>query len=171
MHAEQPRGLPQTGAIVVAIVAVFLAFATFLADEATTAAITEETQAADINGRIEANQTRTTVARGNVTLLEVIGEASARETQAAREAETIDDRIVAEYRPIDRELDREIARDEDQRDTADVEDHLEELAEVALQIAIVLAGVAIIARRRWLLHGGVGVAGAGVVLLIAGVAT
>ena len=45
---------------------------------------------------------------------------------------------------------------------------LYELAEVLLQIAIVLASVAIIARRRFLLLGGRGIAAAGVVILVVG---
>jgi hypothetical protein len=45
---------------------------------------------------------------------------------------------------------------------------LYELAEVLLQIAIVLASVSIIAKRRFMLHGGHAVAAIGVVILIVG---
>jgi Domain of unknown function (DUF4337) len=43
-----------------------------------------------------------------------------------------------------------------------------ELAEVGFQIGIVLAGVAILTRRRWLLTGGGLMGAAGLVVLIVG---
>jgi hypothetical protein len=164
-----PNGLAQQAAVVVAVIAAFLAVATFLSNEAVKKVITEETQAADTTASLEANATRTTVAQGNVTLLKVIGEGSAKQSRAAAEAEKLDEHVTEHYAPIDRELNREIAANLHQRDHADTQHLFYELAEVALQIGIVLAGISILARRRWLLGGGVGVAVAGVVLLMIGV--
>jgi hypothetical protein len=44
------------------------------------------------------------------------------------------------------------------------------VSEVAVQVAIVLAGISILARRKWLLASGVVLGAAGVGFLIAGLA-
>ena len=56
----------------------------------------------------------------------------------------------------------------EQRDHANNQHVLYELSETALQIGIVLAGISILARRRWLLAGGGLVGLAGIVLLFVG---
>ena len=62
-----------------------------------------------------------------------------------------------------------IAADAKERNRADQRHLLYELAEVGIQVGIVLAGISILVRRRWLLIGGSALGAAGVVVLIAGV--
>lgn len=70
-------------------------------------------------------------------------------------------RIAQELKPADAHLNAEIHADEDETDHANTQ-HLDyELAEVGLQVGIVLASVSIIARRRWLLACGGAAATAG----------
>lgn len=73
----------------------------------------------------------------------------------------------------DQRLSAKVIADDRDRNRADQRHLLYELAEVGLQVAIVLAGSSILVRRRWLLAtgGALSVAGvAGVALMIAGLA-
>jgi hypothetical protein len=86
-------------------------------------------------------------------------------------AKAVEHEITKQSKGIDEERKRlqESVR-EHRSEVSDANDkHLRyELAEVLLQIAIVLASVAIIARRRLLLYGGHAVAIVGVVILVLG---
>jgi hypothetical protein len=93
---------------------------------------------------------------------------SERERHAAAEARRHEARIAEELRPVDARLGHEIQHYEHDTDNANTQHTDYELAEVGLQVGIVLATVSIIARRRWLLAAGGAAATAGVVLLLAG---
>ncbi|HEX4464148.1 MAG TPA: DUF4337 family protein [Solirubrobacterales bacterium] len=125
-HGEPHYG--RNAALAVAVMAAFLALATFLSNEAVKEVVTGETHRADTSARLESNRVKIDIASGNA----------------------------------------EIQADEDEADHANTQ-HLDyELAEVGLQVGIVLASVSIIARRRWLLACGGAVATAGVLLLAVG---
>jgi Domain of unknown function (DUF4337) len=162
-------GLARPAALVVAVIAAFLAVATFMANEAVKEAITGETKAADTTARLEANETKLTIADGNATLLRVIGAGTATQKADVIKAQARQAQIKRELAPVDRRLAREIEDDHADRDHADDQHLVFELSAVALQIGIVLAGISILAGRRWLLGAGGLVAVAGVGLLILGV--
>jgi hypothetical protein len=158
----------RNAAMVVAVMAAFLAIATFLSNEAVKEVITGETHRAGAAARLESNRVKIDIAEGNSTMLRVLGVGSAQAQQAALEAERHEQRIVGELRPADVHLNEEIAAHEHEVDHAN-EQHIDyELAEVGLQVGIVLASVSIIARRRWLLGAGGAAATAGVLLLLVG---
>jgi hypothetical protein len=169
---EDDSRLPRQAALLVAVIALFLALATFLANEAVKEVITGETHAADLSAKLEANDTKTTIADANVVLLNAVGRGGADGSQreAVAKALALENEIKHDLGPTIRTLGAEIDRADEERDHAENEHLLYELAAVALQIGIVLAGVAILARRRWLLSGS-GLAGVvGVALLAVGVA-
>jgi hypothetical protein len=155
-------------AMAVAVMAAFLAIATFLANEAVKHVITGETHRANSSARLESNRVKIEVADGNLVLLRVLGEGSELERHAAVEARRHEARIAGELRPVDARLGHEIQRYEHDTDHANTQHTAFELAEVGLEIGIVLATVSIIARRRWLLAAGGAAATAGVVLMLAG---
>ena|SRR5436305_9202563 len=155
-------------AVVVAVLAAFLAIATFLSNEAVKAVITGETKAADTSSRLETNNVKGLLASSNSTLLRVVGSGNPKEAVAAAKAEGLETRIRTQLAPIEAALRAQIATDVEQRDRADSQHVLYELSETALQIGIVLAGISILARRHWLLAGGGFVGLAGIVLLLAG---
>ncbi len=164
-----PAGrLARDAAFLVALLAGFLAIATFLANEAIKEVIKGETRAADTDARLEANDVKTTVAGANSVLLRVVGAGSAKEGVAAAKAEQLENRIQSEFGPIDRRLTATVAADQHERDHADTQHLIYELAEVGFQIGIVLSGVAILTRRRWLLAGGGMMGVAGLVVLVVG---
>lgn len=165
---EGPPGLHhgRNAAMVVAVMAALLAVATFLSNEAVKEVITGETHRADASARLESNRVKVDVAEGDATLLRVLGAGGAGQAGAAagrREAH-----LVRDLQPGDLRLQGEIRDHETQVDRSNTQ-HVEyELAEVGLEIGIVLASVSIISGRRWLLGAGGAAASAGVVLLLVG---
>jgi hypothetical protein len=155
-------------AFVVAVIAAFLAVATFLSNEAVKHVITGETHRADAAARLESNKLKIDMASGDSTLLRVLGVGKQAERQATAEARAHEQRIVEELTPSDARIDDEIDDDDREIDHANTQHVDYELAEVGLQVGIVLASVSIIVRRRWLLGLGGAAATAGVALLLAG---
>jgi hypothetical protein len=155
-------------AFVVAVMAALLALATFLSNEAVKEVITGETHRADTSSRLESNQLKIDVAGGNATMLRVLADGPHDEAEAARAASVHELRIDKELGPADQALTEEMHHDEQHVDHYNSKHLLYELAEVALEVGIVLATVSIIAHRRWLLGTGAAVGIVGAVLLVAG---
>ena len=154
-----------------AVLAAVLATAGFLANEAIKQVITGETRAADDSARLEANDVKTTIAAANSVLLRVVATGSPREAHAAATAQALEGRIQAELTPVQRRLAARIRADRHVREQAETRHVLSELAEVALEVAIVLAGISILAGRRWLLAAGGLMGMLGVLLLGFGLGT
>jgi hypothetical protein len=161
-------GFARQAALVVAVLAALLAVATFLSNEAVKEVITGETQRADTSSRLESNQLKIDVAGGDKEMLEVLADGPRDEAVAAKAAEAHERRIAKELVPADHALTEEIHHDEQHVDHYNDKHLLFELAEVGLEVGIVLSTVSIIAQRRWLLTGGAAVGLIGAALLVAG---
>ncbi|HEV7562263.1 MAG TPA: DUF4337 family protein, partial [Solirubrobacterales bacterium] len=84
------------------------------------------------------------------------------------EARAREARVAKELAPADAHIHKEISADEHHVESYE-DKHLSfELAEVGLEVGIVLASVSIIAQRRWLLGLAGAAASAGVVLVFVG---
>jgi hypothetical protein len=160
--------LARTAAIVVAVLAVFLAIAMFLSNEAIKEAITGETRVADTSSVMEANEVKRIIAESNAQILRVVALGSPLARQANARAQALDARIVNELVPVDQRLAVQIRLHRRQRDHANDRHLIFELSAIGFQVGIVLAGVSIIARRRWLLGGSVIVGVVGLVLMMTG---
>jgi hypothetical protein len=137
-------------------------------NEAVKEVITGETHRAGASAQLESNALKVEINKSNSTLLKVLGTGAPAEEAAAAAAQAHEAKIVEELEPADARLEEEIAAHEHEVDHANTQ-HLDyELAEVGLQVGIVLASVSIIARRRWLLGAAGAAASAGVVLLLVG---
>jgi rRNA maturation endonuclease Nob1 len=158
----------RNAAMVVALMAAFLAVAVFLSNEAVKEVITGETHRADASAQLESNRVKIDIAKGNSVLLRTLAAGSPQQRDAAVEADRHEARIVEELGPADEDLNAEIESRERETDDANTQHVDYELAEVGLQVGIVLASVSIIARRRWLLGAGGAAATAGVALLVVG---
>lgn len=168
-HEATGEGNPHASraAFAVAVMAAFLAISTFLANKAVKEVITGETHRADATSRLENNLLKTDVAEGDAELLRVLGTAGGREAAAAA-ARRHEAKVERKFAPTDARLRHEISDDEHQVDDSE-DQHLSfELAEVGLEVGIVLASVSILIRRRWLLGMGAAVGAAGVVALAIG---
>jgi hypothetical protein len=157
-----------TAAFAVAVMAAFLAISAFLANKAVKEVITGETQRADATARLESNSLKTDVIEGNADLLRVLDANGGKEARAATEARSRETRVEKELAPADARLHHEIAVDEHHVDSYDERHLAYELAEVGLEVGIVLASVSILIRRRWLLGIGSAVGAAGVIALAVG---
>jgi len=164
-------GFARQAALIVAVLAAFLAVATFLSNEAVKEVITGETDRADTSSRLESNRLKIDVAAGNSTMLRVLADGPHDEAQAAIAAIAHERRIAHDLVPADKALVSEIHHDEEHVDHYNDKHLLYELAEVALEVGIVLSTVSIIAHRRWLLGSGIGVGLVGAVLLVVGLVT
>ncbi len=169
MHGglHERDGLGSTAGVVVAILAVFLAVATFLANEEVKDVITKETRGADLSAQFEINDVKATIAANDALLLRTVGTAN---PKALAHAEQLEARTVAELAPRDARLRAQIAAGAAGRNTSEHQHLLYEVAEVFLQVGIVVAGISILIRRRWLLAGAGAAGVAGVGVLIAGLA-
>jgi hypothetical protein len=164
-------GFAKQAALIVAVMAALLAVATFLSNEAVKEVITGETNRSDTSSRLESNQLKIDVAAGNATMLKVLADGPRDEARAATAAIAHERRIEKELVPADRALVEEMHHDEVHVDHYNEKHLLYELAEVGLEVGIVLSTVSIIAHRRWLLGGGMALGLIGTVLLIAGLFT
>jgi hypothetical protein len=164
------RSLAAPAAVTVAILAAFLAVATFLANEQVKDVINGQTKASETGGQLEANDVKTTVADANAVLLRVVGTGNPKEARAVAKAEQLERRIDTELRPRDAVLQAKVTADFKEGTHSDNKHTLYEIAEVGLQIGIVLAGISILARRRWLLGFGGLMGAAGMGVMFAGIA-
>jgi hypothetical protein len=165
------EGVPphaRNAALAVAVMAAFLAIAIFLSNEAVKHVITGETHRAETSAQLETNRVKIDVAGGNSVLLRVLGKGGLEERRAATEAGRHEARITEQLKPADARLGAQARSYSDDTDHANAQHIYYELAEVGLQVGIVLATVSIIARRRWLLGAGGAVATGGVALLLIG---
>jgi hypothetical protein len=158
----------QKAALAVAVIAGFLAVATFASNEALKEVITGETHGAVAAARLESNRVKIDTVAGTASLLRVLGVTAPARNGAAAKARELQTRVIERLRPADAHLEEEIAANRNEVDNANDRHLALELAEVGFEIGIVLASVSIIARRRWLLFGAGGAATAGAVLLAVG---
>jgi len=158
----------RNAAVVVAIIAAFLAVATFLANEAVKEAIQGQTKVADTNAQVNTLNTQYVVSELDSALLSGISIGNQASAQLQKIASDLDKNITSAVEPQTKKLGE--TKKEQEKEVAHANDqHLRyELAEVGLQIGIVLASISIIARRHWLLVGGGGMGVVGVIILIVG---
>jgi hypothetical protein len=170
-HVAAGEELPhhaQKAALAVAVIACLLAVATFFSNEALKEVITGETHGATAHARIESNRVKIDIAKGNASLLRVLGADIPARYAAAAEAREHETHVAKHLRPADAHLNEEIDSDRSEVDHANSKHLAFELAEVAFEVGIVLASISIIARRRWLLGASGAAATAGVALLLVG---
>src|SRR3954465_14344307 len=126
--------LSRTAAIVVAVLAVFLAIATFLSNEAIKEAITGETRVADTTAVMEANEVKRIIAESNAEILRVVAVGSPLARGASAKAQALDARVEHELAPIDRRLADQITHDHRERDHANGRHLVFEVSTIGFQV-------------------------------------
>ncbi|MEA2472562.1 MAG: hypothetical protein QOE06_477 [Thermoleophilaceae bacterium] len=172
-HGDGPHdSLSRHAALTVAVVAAFLAIATFLGNESVKEAIQGQTKVSDAHSQQTTFDTQDEIFQSDQALFSVFEQADDQGLSSTSKLASKALRGTAKKVPAERKRLEETLK-ESKHDVKHANDqHLRyELAEVLLQIAIVLASVAIIARRRFLLFGGHGLAAAGIVVLVVGYTT
>jgi hypothetical protein len=157
-------------AVTVAVLAAFLAIATFLVNEAVKEAIQNETKAAEADSQFNSFQTQSEMALLDGAILRSLSISADRGVAVASKAGADElDKHTKEFNQAAAELKTEASDRRAEVDHANDQHLIYELAVVGLQIAIVLASVSIIARRRFLLTGSWAVGVAGVIVLMIGI--
>jgi preprotein translocase subunit SecF len=170
-HGAEGHEVPfaSRAAMLVAVMAAFLAVATFKANEAVKDAIQTQTKLASTHADSQTavgHQIQLELAYAQLSATAAgLQTGGAQLLQAAKKFDTIAKQQVG---PEIKRLGEEATAQKNETNDLNHQHLLFELAEVGLQIGIVLASVSIIARRRWLL--GLGALGGtvGVVIMVAG---
>jgi uncharacterized protein DUF4337 len=148
-------------AILIAVLAALLAVATLLGNQATAEAILSQERATDTYNEYQADSVKEKVSADAALILRQLG------GDAAAKAADLERTAASEAAKRTGLLPR--ARSfEAARDTAEHRHHGYQFAESALQIAIVLASVSIVARSHALVWGSLAVGALGVLLIIDG---
>jgi hypothetical protein len=168
MHGEEPS-LTMRAALTVAVLAGFLAVATFLTNETVKEAIQKETRAADANSESTSFDTQTEAAQLDATILRALSGSSDRKVAKASDVGADElEKLDKHFDKASKRLDEKAHEAKSAVNDANEKHLLYEVAVVALQIGIVLASVSIIARRSFLLTGSTLAGVAGVVVLVIG---
>jgi len=171
-HSGEEPSFTMRAAITVAILAGFLAVATFLVNEAVKDAIQNETKASEADSHVTSFQTQSETALLDGAILRSLSVSGDRGLSTASKAGADElDKHTKQFDQATTELKAQAADAREEVDDANHRHLVYELAVVGIQIGIVLASVSILARRRFLLTGSWVVGIAGVVVLIVGLAS
>ena len=168
-HAEHAAGSNKKIALLISVLALFLAFSETLGKSAQTAAISDNVEASNLWAFFQAKTTRRTLVQTAAEEMKVGAASEANDAVKAAQAKQIDDwnKTAARYRsePETREGSVELAERakeaEHKRDTALARYHHYEVASAAFQIGIVLASATIITGMMLLSYLAIGLAVAG----------
>jgi hypothetical protein len=165
-------GLTRVAALMVAIIAALLAIATFLGNESSKEAIQKTVEESNTKADKRAFDVQELVFNATQLNLIALGTSSDQQLSAASKAGNKElDKFAKGLPAVAKQKDEKTK--EVHKDVTHANDQhlLYELAAVLLQIGIVLASVAIIAQRRFLLMGSGSLASIGVVVLVIGYLT
>jgi hypothetical protein len=174
-HAEHAAGSNKKIALLISVLALFLAFSETLGKSAQTAAISDNVEASNLWAFFQAKTIRRTLVQTAAEEMKVGAASESNDALKAAQAKQIDDwtKTAARYRsePETREGSVELAERakeaEHKRDTALARYHHYEIASAAFQIGIVLASATIITGMMVLSYiaMGLGVAGLGFIAI------
>lgn len=169
-HDDGPHGLATQAAVVVSVLAAFLAVATFQGNESLNEGIQNQTKATEQS----IQQSQFQALEANIAfydaIITVIGTTSDQQQSAAASAavKELEKQSKEKFPPLEQEAQKSVNEAHAETRKANDKHKTFELSEVGLQLGIVLAGISIIARRRWLLGISATAGAAGIVILVVG---
>jgi hypothetical protein len=161
-------GFARRAAAGVAVLAALLAISELLANEAVKETIVEQTKAADVNAKRDANEVKIFQHESELFQIRLAEKESPRGHAAEQRAAKLEQRSEQQLKPMAARLESEAARHERAHNRADNRHATYEYAVVMLQVAIVLGSVAIIIGAAWLLATGGALGAIGLLLLLDG---
>jgi hypothetical protein len=176
-HAEHASGSNKKIALLIAVIALFLALSETLGKGAQTEALSKNVEASNLWAFFQAKTIRRTILQASAEGLKINPPAAADDAQKAAIAKQIDDwqKTAARYRsePETGEGSEQLAarakHAEEVRDTSLAKYHHFEVASAAFQIGIVLASAAIITGMMILAWGSLGLAVIGIAFSAIGI--
>ena len=176
-HAEHASGSNKSIALLIAVIALFLALSETLGKGAQTEALSKNVEASNLWAFFQAKTIRRTILQASAEGLKINQPSAADDAQKAAIAKQIDDwqKTAARYRsePETGEGSEQLAarakHAEEVRDTSLAKYHHFEVASAAFQIGIVLASAAIITGMMILAWGSLGLAVIGIAFSAIGI--
>jgi hypothetical protein len=153
--------------VLVAVLAALLAVASLSASNTQKDEILDQAKATDAFNELEANSLKKHINTNDAQLLRTLSSGRTR-AKASAQAAALEKAVARKYAPNEAALLPKARHFEAKRDDAEAKHKAFEFAEGALQIAIVLTSVAIVARTGSLIWFALTLGLAGVVLLIDG---
>lgn len=164
--AEQREDFGRRAAVVVSVMAAFLAIASLAGSRASTEAILAQAKASDTYNEYQANSLKRHVNLDDAAQLRILGSGTAAEGAANQQAASLEQAVNDKYQPAQDQL-LPAAQDlERERDLAEARHRGFQSAEAAFQLGIVLSSISIVARTRWLLVAGAGLGVLGLLLTV-----
>jgi Domain of unknown function (DUF4337) len=164
-HAKHGGTLAQRAALLVALLAAFLAISTLLANRAAETAILSQAQASDAYNEYQANSLKVHVNAEAAAMLRLLAPGASGAAAASKMAATLDKAAQDKYGPNKVVLLAKAQSLEAERDEAERRHKVLQLAEGAFQLAIVLTSAALLTKARALVAAGAALGVVGVVLL------
>ena len=168
-HAEQAAEARERfgrhAAVLVAILAAFLAVATLAAQKTSEQILLAQAQSTDAYNELEANSLKKHVDGDAALMLQNLAPSDAAATQ---QAQALQEGADNKYSANEASLSEKAKGFDEQRDQEEEHHRWLQLSEGAFQLGIVLISVAIVARARALVWAGAGVGVVGVLLLVEG---
>lgn len=158
--AELREAFARRAALVVAVLAAFLAIASLSASRAQEEVLLDQVRASDTWNEFQANSLKKHINDDTATTLRKVG--------ATDEANTLVSANNNKYIPRQQQLEPVARGLEHERDVAQVRHNNFQIAEAAFQLGIVLCSIAIIARVAWLVFAGGALGMVGLLMLLNG---
>ena len=163
--AEARERFGRHAAILVAILAAFLAVAALVAQKSSEQILLAEAQSTDAYNELEANSLKKHIDGDVAAMLQSIAPSN---PEATQKAQALQEGADNKYSANETSLSEEAKGFDEQRDQEEQHHSWLQLAEGAFQLGIVLASVAIVARAVWLMWAGGMVGVVGLLLLVQG---
>lgn len=165
---EEREHFGRRTAMLIAVMALFLALASLAAERQGEEVLLSQQQAADTFAEFQANSLKRHINEDAAATLKILGAGSSQEARAMAQAAAFEKANAEKYRPTQDKLLPKARQLEEERDHAKLRRNTLQLSEAGLQLAIVLASVSIIARSVPLVLGSGLVGLVGVGLLVGG---
>ena len=152
--AERREDFGRRAAVVISVLAAFLAISSLAGSRASTEAILAQAKASDTWNEYQANSLKRHVNLDDAAQVRILTAGTPNQAAAEAQAATLEQAVNDKYQPAQDQL-LPVARDlEHERDQAEARHRGFQTAEAAFQLGIVLGSISIVARTRWLLGTG-----------------
>ena len=155
-------------AVLVSVLAALLAIASLAGNRASTEAILAQQKASDAYNEYQANSLKRHVNEDLAAQVRILAAGGPNESQATQQARDLELAVQQKYRPNQDALLPKAQQLEHDRDESEQRHQVLQMAEAALQLGIVLASIAIVARSVPLVWAGGGLGVVGLLLVVNG---
>jgi len=162
--AERQENAGRNAAVVVSVMAAFLAIASLAGSRSSTEAILAQAKASDTWNEFQANSLKRHVNLDDAAQLRILASGGPAAAAADQQAASLEQAVTDKYQPAQDDLMPRALELEHERDLAEARHRGFQTSEAAFQLGIVLSSISIVARAKALLLAGGGLGLLGLVL-------